>query len=407
MVSVISFGIFGMNRCSLFFNDHSHDFGNFWHAWKCTHPQVKQNIDRCPWRLQGCVLSGGWVCLSAATFNFPTHFVWTGPSGNCQREIYMYIIWCFLCGTGLHFSHVERALLFTQSWHSWLQLQQPWVDSATKSLPLETYLLNKDRRDKAILSSITLQTSQFDRNVNIATRMEEEACPADDWNTCFTVCSDSLPSIMAVSFSSPCLLLMLLLISSPSWVSNRGSAFLMDRDGTTSSGKSPPSLHRQKNRDWSLSADPSAHQTLTSAVHKHLVDIGYHVLCQTCRKCCAQAHVEMFTVEQTPRVPSSSNRLIDKAGVNIWSEVFLPKSRAGMMQEIQTADSALTEPPQVYVKELRGRREHLTFIYLLKPLETMSSREKSMKKRIKSGPFTEGCSEEKMCQDICLPLVYV
>lgn len=55
-----------------------------------------------------------------------------------------------------------------------------------------------------------------------------------------TVRSDSLPSIMAVSSSSfPCLLL--LLISSLSWASNRGSAFLMERGGTTSSGRSPPS----------------------------------------------------------------------------------------------------------------------------------------------------------------------
>lgn len=106
------------------------------------------------------------------------------------------------------------------------------------------------------------------------------------WLLCVAVPSDSLPSIMAVSSSSPYLLLRLLLISSLSWVS---TAFLMDRDGATSSSRSPPSLHRQKNWDWPLSADPGAHQTLTSdAAHKRLVDICYHVLCQKCRKCCAR-----------------------------------------------------------------------------------------------------------------------
>lgn len=187
------------------------------------------------------------------------------------------------------------------------------------------------------------------------------------WLLCVAVPSDSLPSIMAVSSSSPYLLLRLLLISSLSWVS---TAFLMDRDGATSSSRSPPSLHRQKNWDWPLSADPGAHQTLTSVTATLRTSVLLTFVIMSCVRSAESAvpgaHVEMFTVEQTPRVPGSSNRLIDKDGVNIWSEVFCQSPGTGWCR----MSRQLTQPWRNHHTGLCKRTPRLRAPEFDLPLET-------------------------------------
>lgn len=103
---------------------------------------------------------------------------------------------------------------------------------------------------------------------------------ADYLTACVTVHSDSLSSIMAVSSSFPCLLL--LLISSLSWASNRGSAFLMEPGGVTSSGRSPPSGRRPGPIPPGRSRCPSnINKRDRDAARNCLVDTRYRVLCQT------------------------------------------------------------------------------------------------------------------------------
>lgn len=128
----------------------------------------------------------------------------------------------------------------------------------------------------------------------------------------------SLSSIMAVSSSS---VRLLLLISSLDWLSTRGSAFLMDWDHMTSSGRFLVSLQlyvRTDNQDWcktnllfrqfvNLSAWSlsninkcdlgSVHSTVLTLV------IASYVRHQLQKALFAQMHVEMFSVEQTPHFP--------------------------------------------------------------------------------------------------------
>lgn len=79
------------------------------------------------------------------------------------------------------------------------------------------------------------------------------------------------------------------------------------------------------NPDGSLPARPGAHQTLTSAIAVVLLTllIASYVRRGVQKALCLGVRVEMFTVEQTPP------RLIDKAGVNIWSELLCQSPGTG------------------------------------------------------------------------------
>lgn len=153
--------------------------------------------------------------------------------------------------------------------------------------------------------------------------------PADNYNervsVPLTFCPLflSLSSIMAVSSSSVHLLL---LISSLDWLSTRGSAFLMDWDHMTSSGKFLVSLQLyvrtdnqgEKKQDWCKTDLLFRHFVNLSAwslsninkcdlgsVHHMVLTlvIASYVRHQLQKALFAQMHVEMFSVEQTPHFP--------------------------------------------------------------------------------------------------------
>ncbi len=170
----------------------------------------------------------------------------------------------------------------------------------------------------------------------------------------------SLSSIMAVSWSSSDLLL-LLLISSLDWMCNPGSAFLIGRDDMTSSGRllvfcvvMCQDKYAEK-IDWCEENHPlSAHQSLYSTSNINKCDSGFvhrmlltlaitsYVSHQLQNAVFAQIHVEMFVVEQTPHFPGLARQTgwwsIELGKYTVWAS--LSKSRDRTMQDVQPANPA-------------------------------------------------------------------